>query len=326
MSTTSVYRTALPQLGQRLFMTDGGIETTLIFHDGLPLELFAAFTLLKDAAGTAALRRYFGRYTALALRRELGLVLETPTWRASPDWGAQLGYGRAALADVNRRAVDLLTELRAATATARCPMVLAGVVGPRGDGYKAGARMDADAALAFHAPQVEDFARSAADLVSAYTMTYTAEALGIVRAAQAAAMPVSVAYTVETDGRLPSGEALGEAIEKTDDATGGYPAYYMINCAHPTHFEHVLATGGRWRERIRGLRANASRRSHAELDESADLDSGNPEELGRDYRALEPSLPRLSVVGGCCGTDERHVEAIVQALTTPYRVFPAPRA
>jgi len=127
-------------------------------------------------------------------------------------------------------------------------------------------------------------------------------------------MPVAISFTVETDGRLPSGASLDEAIETTDAATGGYPVYYMINCAHPTHLESAVARAGEWRDRIRGLRANASRRSHRELDESPDLDMGNPEELGREYRELRSVLRNLSIVGGCCGTDHRHVAAIARAM------------
>lgn len=134
------------------------------------------------------------------------------------------------------------------------------------------------------------------------------------RAARAAGMPVVISFTLETDGHLPSGQSLAEAIRETDAATDGAPAYYMINCAHPSHFRDRLAEGSDWRSRIRGLRANASRLSHAELDEATELDEGNPDELGADYRELRLLLPELAVFGGCCGTDHRHVEAIARAF------------
>ncbi|HVE09339.1 MAG TPA: homocysteine S-methyltransferase family protein [Paraburkholderia sp.] len=310
----SVYRTCLPQLEDRLFMADGGLETTLIFHDGIELPCFAAFDLLKDAAGIARLERYFERYAALARDEGVGAVLETPTWRANPDWARRLGYDDAELEGVNRRAVDLLMRVRARWETPATPIVISGNLGPRGDGYRPDVRMSVEQARAYHQPQLDTFAATLADMAGAFTMNYVEEALGIAQAARAAALPLAVSFTLETDGRLPSGDTLADAIARTDDATGGYPVYYMINCAHPTHFDTMLAEGGAWRERIRGVRANASRQSHAELDEATELDDGDPAELGAQYRALRAWLARMNVVGGCCGTDHRHVAQICRAL------------
>lgn len=303
----SAYRQHLPQLSDSLFLTDGGLETTLIFHEGTPLPCFAAFTLLRDEAGTAALERYFARYAALARSENVGLVLESPTWRANPDWASKLGYTEASLADANRRAIALLARVRAAYEAPATPIVISGNLGPRGDGYRADTRMSADEARAYHQPQIETFAATEADMVAAFTINYVEEAIGAIRAAKACEMPVAISFTLETDGRLPSGESLRDAIERVDDATNTYAAYFMINCAHPSHFVATLSAEGTWRERIRGVRANASKRSHAELDEADDLDDGDPDELGRDYVSLRRVLPRMSVVGGCCGTDERHI-------------------
>lgn len=305
------YRDALPQLGSTLFLTDGGIETCLIFHEGLELPLFAAFHLLQDEAGTEALRRYYRRYAAIAQAQAAGFVFESPTWRASADWGDRLGYSAAALADANRRGIALGTELRADLGTAT--VVISGCVGPRGDGYSPERLMEPDEAEAYHAAQIGSFAASDADMVSAITMTHVGEAVGVTRAARAAGMPVAISFTLETDGRLPTGQKLGEAIEAVDDATGSAPVYYAINCAHPTHFADVLQGDAAWAGRLRGLRANASRRSHAELDQAQDLDDGDPAELGAHYASLRRLLPGLSVLGGCCGTDHRHVEAIGRA-------------
>jgi homocysteine S-methyltransferase len=310
--------TTLPQLSDDLFLTDGGLETTLIFHEGVELPHFAAFDLLKDEGGTEILRRYFRRYADLALDCGVGAVLESPTWRANPDWAAKLGYRASTLAAANRRAIELLEEVRGECGRFGQPIVISGNVGPRGDGYRVDARMSVQQARDYHAPQIGVFAESAADMVAAFTMNYAEEAIGIALAARAVAMPVAISFTVETDGRLPSGQTLAAAIEQTDDASSGHPAYYMINCAHPTHFEWVLQEGGAWTNRIRGLRANASRRSHSELDASPDLDVGNPSELGDEYRALRRLLPQLSVVGGCCGTDDRHVEAICRACQSEW--------
>jgi len=306
----SKYRHQLPQIRDGLFLTDGGLETTLIFHDGLDLPYFAAFDLLKSDEGFERLRGYYRRYAEIARDQNLGLVLESPTWRANPDWAAKLGYDEVRLADANRKAIGLMLEIRDEFETLDSPMVISGNLGPRGDGYRAEARMSAEEARNYHRAQIETFAQTDADMVAAFTMTYPEEAIGIVLAARDARMPLAISFTLETDGRLPSSDTLGDAIGRTDAETDNYAAYYMINCAHPTHFERELCAGGAWTGRIRGLRANASKRSHAELDESTDLDAGNPRELGHEYQALHRLLPKLCVVGGCCGTDHRHVETI----------------
>jgi S-methylmethionine-dependent homocysteine/selenocysteine methylase len=316
----SQYRKSLPQLAGGLFLTDGGIETTLIFHEGLELPHFAAFHLLNDEAGTAALRRYFTRYAEIARANGTGFILESPTWRASSDWGDKLGYSAAALAEANARSIRLMRELRSEFQSERTPFVVSGCVGPRGDGYDPGTVMSPDEAQAYHARQIGVLAGAEADMVTAITMTNASEAIGVTRAAQGARMPVAISFTVETDGRLPTGQSLKEAIAEVDEATLGAPAYYMINCAHPTHFEPSLAGGGAWLGRIRGIRANASRLSHAELNEAPDLDDGDPVELGGQYRSLLSRHPQIAVLGGCCGTDHRHIEQICAAC------LPAPPA
>ncbi|HET9902280.1 MAG TPA: homocysteine S-methyltransferase family protein [Xanthobacteraceae bacterium] len=309
------YRENLPQLAGRLFLTDSGMETTLIFHEGVDLPCFASFDLLKDEAGLSRTRAYYERHIALAKRHDLGFVLESPTWRANPDWGAWIGYSLEALAQANRRAVRLMAELRDAHESPQCPMVISGNIGPRGDGYKVGNAMSAAEAEDYHAWQIRIFRDTEADMVSAFTINYVEEAVGVARAAKAAGMPSVISFTVETDGRLPSGQPLREAVEQVDRETGRAPAYYMINCAHPKHFEGALQRGEAWLERLRGIRANASKRSHAELDAAADLDIGNPVELGREYRSLRDRLRQITVLGGCCGTDHRHIEQICLACT-----------
>jgi S-methylmethionine-dependent homocysteine/selenocysteine methylase len=271
---------------------------------------------LKDEGGRAALDRYFSRHAAIARARGVGFVLESPTWRANPDWGRKVGYSDTSLAEANRAAISLMETVREAQETARSPMVISGCVGPRGDGYDPGALMPSEEAEAYHAWQIGIFAQTAADMVAAITMTNSNEAIGVARAARAAGMPVAISFTVETDGRLPTGEALGEAIATVDAATNAAPAYYMINCAHPTHFAHLLAgEGAPWVGRLRGLRANASQRSHAELDQATDLDDGDPVELGAQYADLWRRHRQLTVLGGCCGTDHRHIERICEACT-----------
>ena len=308
------YRQALPQMRDSFFLTDGGIETTLIFLEGQDLPYFAAFHLFDTPDGEGALRKYFRTYAELAQKHQCGLVLETATWRASADWGDKLGYSSAALAEANRKSVRLLEEIRLAYETPQTPIVISGCVGPRGDGYVPGRKMSVEQAEDYHGAQIGTFASSAADLATAITMNYVEEAVGLARAARNAALPVVISFTVETDGKLPTGQPLGEAIQQVDDATSGYPAYFMINCAHPTHFSNVVGKDEPWRARIHGLRANASTMSHAELNDAPELDAGNPVELGRDYAALKRlHLKSLNVFGGCCGTDHRHVEQIALA-------------
>ena len=303
---------ALPD-GKRLFIGDGGLETVMIFEEGLDLPEFASFPLLRDEAGRAAMRRYYEGFLAIAAEHGTGYTFDPPTWRASEKWGAALGYSAAEVADFNREALAFAREVCEAAA-GEVPVALVGTVGPEGDGYNPESFLSADEAEEYHAKQVGVFAAEGTDMVSGLTMTYVEEAVGIVRAAAAAGLPVSVSFTVETDGRLPSEEPLREAVERLDAETGGAALYQMINCAHPTHFAAELTGGDPWLGRIGGIRANASRRSHAELDEAEELDSGNPDEIGAEYAALAPRLPDLRVVGGCCGTDQRHVASICARL------------
>jgi S-methylmethionine-dependent homocysteine/selenocysteine methylase len=304
----------LPQLdGDRLFVTDGGLETELVFHDGIDLEHFAAFPLLGQPETLARLRRYYDGYLDIARRHGAGFVMETPTWRANPDWADQLGYSPERLDAANRAAVALAEEIRADATADGITAVVSGCIGPRGDGYDPGNAMTPEEAQRYHAVQLGTFADTTADQVTAITMTNADEAIGIVRAATAAGIPAAISFTVETDARLPTGQSLREAIEQVDAATDGGAAYFMVNCAHPTHFAPALQRGQEWMRRVAGLRANASTRSHTELDEASELDEGDPDDLGARHAALHSVLPWVTVLGGCCGTDARHVAAICSA-------------
>lgn len=306
------YRKQLPQLGNSLFITDGGLETTLVYIDGMELPLFSAYLLLQDEKGTQRLRDYFTLYANIALRNNLGFIFESPTWRASRGWAQRLGIPTETLAELNRKSIAQLEELRGMYDRPQHPFVISGCIGPHGDGYQVG-KLDAGQAEDYHREQVATFAGTSADMVAAITMTTIEEATGIARAAREYAMPVAISFTVETDGRLPDGATLQQAIAEVDAATNAYPAYYMVNCAHPSHFDRGLPRG-RELLRLRGIRANASKCSHAELDNSTALDDGNPREFGQDYQRLRQLLPALTVMGGCCGTDHRHVESICRSL------------
>ncbi len=307
------YRDALPQLGDGLFLTDGGLETVLIFHEGFELPEFAAFVLLDSDEGRQTLRRYFRAYADVARDQGIGCILESMTYRASEDWGAKLGLSPAQVADRNRKGIALLEDIRSDYEDEIPHVVISGCMGPRYDGYNAEDRMTAAQSAAYHRPQIATFRETAADMVAAYTLPYVAEGAGVAMAAREEGMPAVISFTVETDGRLPSGETIRDAVEQIDELTDSAPAYYMINCAHPTHFADALGDGP-WTDRVRAVRANASAKSHAELDESSELDEGDPVDLGRQYVALAKQLRRLTVVGGCCGTDHRHVAEICSAL------------
>lgn len=299
---------AIPD-GSRMFIGDGGLETVMIFKEGIELPEFASFTLLRDPEGRAALRRYYEGFLEIAAKHGAGFTFDPPTWRASDGWGAKLGYSPAEMADFNCEAVAFAAEVIDAAA-GDTPVTLCGTIGPEGDAYHPERALSIEQAERYHSAQVDTFAGEGVEMISAYTLTYVEEAAGLVRAAAAAGLPVSISFTVETDGRLPSEEPLREAIERLDAETGSAALYAMINCAHPTHFAAELEAGGAWLERIGGIRANASRMSHEELDNSEQLDDGHPDELGAEYAGLEPQLPNLRVLGGCCGTDQRHVASI----------------
>lgn len=303
----------LPHTAGELFLTDAGLETMLIFHDGIDLPHFASIELMTTQAGRDKLTSYYDSFAEIAARSGTGLVVDTPTWRASSGWGELLGHDADELRELNLAAVRLVQAVRDDHDGDGTTIVISGSIGPKGDGYDPDHLLDAETAKAYHQTQIDTFAESRADMVSAATMTHTGEAIGIVLAAREAGVPVGIYFTVETDGKLPSGETLRDAIETVEAATDGYAAFFGINCAHPTHFASVLTGGGAWRERIQAVRANASTKSHAELDESTELDDGNPAEFGAQCIALRKALPHLTMLGGCCGTDQRHITAIAEA-------------
>ncbi len=306
----SKYRNNLPQLSNQRFLSDGGLETTLIFHDGIDLPGFASFVLMDKESDREKIKEYYLKYVNIARENKVGFILESPTWRANRDWAEKIDYPLHNLEQANIESIKLLAELRDEYETEISRMPISGCIGPRGDGYVVGEKMTIEEAEQYHSEQIETFKITEADLVTAFTISYSEEAIGIVQAAQKSGIPSVIGFTVETDGKLPSGQTLKSVIEEVDKATNNGPAYYMINCAHPEHFKDVLTTDENWTQRIRAIRANASCKSHEELDESTELDDGNPEQFGADFKALVSSLKHLNVFGGCCGTDHRHIESI----------------
>ncbi len=295
---------------RRFFLSDGGLETFLIFEKGYDLPCFSAAALLYTDQGRADLRAYFERFIEIAKSSGRGFVLDAPTWRAGTAWAGPLGQTLKQVIETNQDAVSFVSALRAQHETKDCPILINGLVGPAGDAYAPDTVIAQQEALLIHAPQIHALGKAGVDMISAMTLTHTGEAIGIVQAAQEIDVPIVIAFTLETDGHLPSGQPLGEAIAQVDAATNNGPLYYMINCAHPDHFRNVLDTPATWTLRIGGIRSNASRQSHAELDAAEILDDGDPVELGKLSADLLAHLPNIRVLGGCCGTDHRHVGCI----------------
>lgn len=308
----SVYRAKLPQMEGRLFLTYTGMETDLVFTQRVDLPGFASYPLLETNDGRARLRQYFEDTIEIARGVGAGVILEGPTWVANRDRGAQIGYSVETLRERNIQSVALMADVRVAHGD--LPVVLSVNVGPRADAYAPAQQMSADEATHYHAQQIAVVVDTQADLISGYTVAYPEEAIGMVRAAQRFNLPVMISFTVETDGRLPTGMSLGDAIEMVDRETGNYASYFMINCAHPDHFQHVLSDAPEM-ARVKGIVANASRCSHAELDQAEKLDDGNPEELGRQLADIHNRYPNINILGGCCGTDMRHMARIAQSAT-----------
>ena len=309
-------KTTLPHQTDHLFITDGGLETTLIFLKGLDLPGFAAFDLLKTEESCETLKEYYRCYLDIAVQYNSGFILESPTWRSNPDWIEKLGFAETDLAVFNTKAIQLMVELKEAYQSKIPNLVISGCIGPRGDGYVSALEMQPHAAQDYHAKQIQIFKQSGADVVSAFTMNYVAEAIGVARAAEAAETPVVISFTVERDGKLQTGTSLKKAIQQVDASVATAPIYYMVNCAHPSHFMQELQNGKGepWLQRIKGVRANASCKSHQELDESTELDRGKLKELGDAYEQLKKNFKQLNVFGGCCGTDDEHVREMVSHL------------
>lgn len=307
------YRNALPQLSGHPYLTDAGIETDLIFNHGIKIREFASHTLFETEQGREAIANYLKGFISLAANLGVGYILDSQTWKAHMHWADDLDATAEELRKANLEAIQFIADIRSESSSNAEPIVLNAIIGPRGDAYAPDRLHAANEAEAYHKTQLQWLAETEADMVTALTFTQSEEAIGIVRAAKNVGLPIVVSFTVETDGKLPTGETLSSAITSVDAATDNGPVYFMINCAHPDHFYSVLAPGA-WASRIRGIRCNASRKSHAELDESETLDDGNPRELARQYQDICELLPSLNIFGGCCGTDLRHVREIAQAV------------
>lgn len=312
----SRYRTELPQLSGDLFLADAGIETDLIFNHGIEIREFAAHTLLSETAGREALANYFRPFLRLAKQYDAGFILDSQTWKAHRHWASDLQSAPEELRQANRDSIQFISELRDEFPDNK-PIVLTGIVGPRGDAYSPDQLIEANQAREYYREQVGWLSETECDMVCGTTFTQAGEAIGLVLACNELEMPVVISFTVETDGSLPTGQSLGEAIVSVDDATNCGASYFAVNCAHPDHFFHVLKDQP-WGKRIKAMRCNASRQSHAELDACEVLDDGNPTELGSQYREVAQRMPWINIFGGCCGTDLRHVTQIAESVSDQF--------
>ena len=299
----------LPQMDGGVYLTDCGIETYIMYKKGFALPNFSLFHLLNDEDAAREIQAYLQRLLAVAERNDVGMILCGPLYRASRDWGELLGYTPERLADVNHRCIEMFEALARDSELARRRIVFSGVVGPRGDAYKLNRTITAQEAEDYHSEQIVTLERAGADMITGLTLNNTDEAIGITRAAEAAGLPAVISFTLNGEGRLQSGCSLKDAIESVDAATGAAPAYYMINCTHPADFAPAFEPGD-WTVRLRGVRPNASSLAKGVLCQLGHLEEGDPEELGRQMGEMARRYPHFNVWGGCCGTDDVHLEEI----------------
>lgn len=297
-----------PMKPEEIWMSWTGMETDLIFNKGYELPEFAAFPMIDNPDGRERLEGYYEELIKIGRDTNVGIILNTPTWMANPDRAIGVGYGADDLPRVTHDAVALARGV--AQKHDDVATLVSVQIGPQGDGYKPGIAA-IDASAAYHAPQIMAAKTSDADLVSAYTLGSTGEAIGISIAANRIGVPALISYTVETDGKLADGTSLAEAVLALSEQAK--PAAIMVNCAHPDHISNGL-DGGAWEAKLSGIIANASRQSHAELDECEVLDDGDPEELSLQLAELKKAHSGLTVFGGCCGTDLRHLRATAELL------------
>jgi len=317
MTTTKTFP---PRHEGQLFLTDDGIETEIMYKWGFELPHFAMYPLLDNPDAMAAMRGMYRRYLDVVARHRLSALMGGLDYRASPDWGALLGYSREGLAEANLRSIAFLRELAAEYADDIAQILIAGYVGPRGDAYKVNRTITAPEAEDYHAAQLATLREADVDLAWALTFNNIPEAIGVARAAAGIGVPLAISFTLDGASRLSSGPSLAEAIETVEAATGAAaPAFYTLNCSHPLEFEPALSTQGDWIERVRGFRPNASKMDKIALCKLGHLEEGDPVELGRLMGALARRYPHMDVWGGCCGTGDVHLDEIARNLVVARR-------
>ena len=301
-----------PRLENKFYLTEGGVETEVMYKWGYELPEFAMFPLLDNPEADAVIRNMFRRYLDVAAEQNTGLLLNGHDYRASPDWAAKLGYSAEGLRDMQRRTIQFLDDMRTEYAGRVSDVYIAACIGPRGDAYGTGGEITVDEAEDYHSLQLQNLDGTAADMAVAATFNNIPEAIGVIRAASEKGMPIGVSLTLTPEGRLRSGPSLREAIENVDEATDGRAAWFGTNCSHPLEFEPALYDAGPWLERLRYIRPNAARMDKIALCSLGHLEDGDPVELGEQMGEVARRLPNADIIGGCCGTDERHLSEIAK--------------
>jgi homocysteine S-methyltransferase len=305
----------LPPAGSgELFLTEGGSETEIMYRHGYELPEFAMFPLLENPTARAAMRGMYCEQLDVAAEHGLSFLLTGMDYRASPDWGAKLGYSAQALADANIAAIDFLRDIAQDYAGQIPRLLVGGILGPRGDAYSLNQTITAASAEDYHAVQLQTLKRAGVDFAIAQTINNIPEAVGIARAAAAINMPLSISLTLDSSGRLKSGPSLGEAITEIDrlsDDTA--PAFYMLNCSHPVEYAPAITANG-WTHRLRGVRPNASKMEKIALCKLGHIEDGDPVELGQQMADLRARFPHMDIFGGCCGTGAAHLREMAKAL------------
>jgi len=297
---------------RELFLTEGGIETEIIYKHGFELPEFAMFTLLENPRAVGVMRDMFRRQLDVAAEFAMSVLLTGLDYRASPDWGARLGYSQHGLAEINIRAIEFLREIASEYHEQIPRILIGGIIGPRGDAYQLNKTITSVEAEDYHAVQLATLKAAKVDFACALTFNNTPEAIGVARAATTIGVPLTVSLTVNSNGRLKSGPTVAEAVKSIDAEAGkSAPAFYMLNCSHPVEFEPAL-TEGAWLERLRGFRPNASKMEKIALCKLGHLEEGNPVELGRLMGDLARRIPHMDIWGGCCGTGETHLREIAK--------------
>jgi len=305
----------LPSMGTgEFFLTEGGTETEMMYRHGFELPEFCMLPLLDNPQAVSAMRGMFCQQLDVAAEFGLSFLLTGLDYRASPDWGAKLGYSPSALADANIAAIEFLRDIAKGYEGQIPHLHIGGILGPRGDAYSLNNEITAESAAAYHAVQLETLKRANVDFVCAATFNSIAESVGALRAADRIGLPLSVSLTLDSSCRLKSGPTLAEAITEIDAQAGdAAPEFYMVNCSHPLEYEPALENQD-WIRRLRGVRPNASKMEKLALCKLGHIEEGDPVELGSQVRDLSKRYPHMDIFGGCCGTGHNHLREIAKAL------------
>lgn len=272
--------------------------------------------LIYQESGRAALETIYRQYLAIGQRYQLPLLLSTPTWRAGRERIAAAGLaGR----DLNGDNTRFLAKLRDGSGDYARQVAICGLMSCRGDAYKPDEAMSADAAADFHAWQADALAAAGVDFLLAATLPALSEALGLARAQAATGLPYVISFVARREGTLLDGTPLSVAISTIDAAVTPRPLAYLVNCTHASIFRSALLnernSSPLVKQRVIGLLANTAALSPEELNERTDLVEEAPAVFGRSVAALRSELG-MKILGGCCGTDQRHIECLARALVS----------